>query len=170
AREGNGQNSFHKGSTNILGALVRQRRWRQADAARTHLRLVPKRAHPRTGSRGRGLAASPCKTPVHAQGWRRARRPDPQCPARGRDDSDGGGPNERPSPFGRWSRGRLLLPGGRRRPSSLIRKALAASTHPAATFATFRSSWPRDVRSPSSSASIPTARIPSPLSRPATPM
>src|SRR5262249_60863912 len=62
ARAGNGQNSFHKGPPNILGTLVRQRRWRQADAARTHLRLVPKRAHPRIGSRLRGIAGAPRPT------------------------------------------------------------------------------------------------------------
>ena len=44
---------------NILGALVRQRRRRQANAAGTHVGLFPRRAHPRIGSRVRGIAASP---------------------------------------------------------------------------------------------------------------
>src|SRR6516165_5725670 len=39
----------------LLGALVRQRRWRQADAAGTHVGLLPERAHPRIGSRVRGI-------------------------------------------------------------------------------------------------------------------
>jgi len=44
-----------EGPTNILGALVRQWRWRQTDAAGSHVRLFPKRAHPRIGSRVRSI-------------------------------------------------------------------------------------------------------------------
>ena len=61
--------------------------------------------------------------------------------------------------------------GGDRR--KLVVRAVAVSSADviaAATFATFRSSWPRLVRLLSSSASIPTARIPSRSSRPARPM
>src|SRR5262249_41730409 len=46
-----------EGPTNILGALVRQSRWRQTDAAGSHVRLFPKRAHPRIGSRVRSIGA-----------------------------------------------------------------------------------------------------------------
>jgi len=57
ARAGNRQNCFGKGRATILGALVRQWRWRQADAAGSQVRLFPKRAHARIGSRVRGIRA-----------------------------------------------------------------------------------------------------------------
>ena len=54
-----------KSPANLLGALVRQRRWRQADATGTHVRLFPKRAHPRIGARVRRIAGAPMKMPLN---------------------------------------------------------------------------------------------------------
>jgi len=58
ARAANRQNCFDKGPTNILGALVRQWRGRKTDAAGSHVRLFPKRAYARIGSRVRGMSLS----------------------------------------------------------------------------------------------------------------
>src|SRR5262249_52512798 len=120
ARAGNGQNSFHQGSTNILGALIRQRRWRQANAAGTHVGLFPKRAHPRTGSRVRGIGA---RDDAVAPEEGVAKSAPTRHVGEAEIPTDGTQRGLR-CPFC----GRLLPPCRRRRPLSLIRKVMAAST------------------------------------------